>query len=208
MGYEIYGPLVATVDVEAAVTATIETWIDSYLAAVEEAHGTTVGFLARPNSYAASFDYDNWSEGQLPAVVVVCDGTSGQIERMGAGDILAQFTVNVDVIVTDTQESLARNVAALYQTAIAAILEQKGSLRGAGTTPFATGTNLTGWRIVLPDVNNRTLVAGTTTVNVLVAPVLNALSGPSVVPAPAESAPPDEPEITSVNTTVTAQPIG
>ena len=175
------GPIVGLPDVEDAVVATIELWINEYLSEVESQGGLANGTITRPLSYSKTYDYDNWPKGQIPAVAVVCPGTIGQPER-SSGNVGAWFDVEVDVIVSGQDELDARRAAGRYQTAIATLLEQQGSLRASGSEPFAQNTWFQGFKVELPEVENRTLAVGTASFHVFVNPIFNRLAGPANPP--------------------------
>lgn len=185
----IFDPIIGTPDVEDAITATIALWADIYLSERERQVGLTVGTLARPASYNDTYDLENWPEGQLPGVAVVCPGTVEKPEERGSGDIEAWFEASIDLIVSDQTEALARRVAGHYQAAISTLLGQQSALKCLLTdTPqtydptrddFASDLELQGYRIELPDVSNRTLAVATINLHVLVGSVYNAKAGPA-----------------------------
>ena len=183
----IYGPSVDIGDVEDAVQNTISYWIDTYLAMKERAAGLPVPTISRPASYNETFDYLNWPEGQLPGIAIVCPGTVEEPMRRGSGDVAAWFEVSIDAIVSGQQEADTRRVAARYQGAISALLEEQSLLASGTDVPFADDLALIDWKIELPDESNRTLVVSTTTIHVLVGSILNAYDGPVTLPSPPES---------------------
>ncbi len=200
----IFGPLIDNDDVEKAVGDTIGYWIDSYLAEKERDKGLTVGQIARPRSYLQTYDADNWPEGQLPAIAIVCPGTVGNLELHGSGEISAWFDVTVNAMLEGTSEADARKIAAIYASSIGTLVMQKQGLNGAAGPSFATDVNPLGWTINLADIDNRTLATGSVRFHVLVDEIMNSNDGPVTLPSPPEAAPPDGPTVSAVTTTVVA----
>lgn len=192
----LFGRLVSDADVETAVLATLNLWLPTYISEVERQAGNlTVGTLARPRSAQSSFDFENWVEGQLPALVVVCPGTAGSFDRQGAGVYSAWFEVQTGVLVEDTTEANARRVAQLHQAAVDGVMVQHGTLGG-----FATDMNLISRQTRLPDVSNRTLAYAESMYHVMVDDIVARPGGPPRpdVPLPDPTAPwPDDPTITT-----------
>lgn len=176
---DIFGPIVDTDTVEQAVLATLWPWMDTYLAETESRKNIAPGTLARPRSAQTSYDFENWREGQLPALVVVCDGTAEDMERGDGGIYAAWFAIHAGVLVEDATESDARRVASMHQASIELILAQRGGLGG-----LATRTRLRGRANRLPDTDNRTLAYAESTANVLVIDVANDQLGPSTANPP------------------------
>lgn len=201
-----FGALVDNNDVENAVTATITFWIDAYLAAKERAKGLSVPTFARPASYNETYDYDNWPEGQLPGIAVVCGDPDELIYHAG-GVVGAWFAVNVDAIVTDQTEAFARKVAAAYANTLAALLTQQSALMGAGSEQFAVDVVFDGWELTLPDVSNRTLAVGQVQLRVLVDTIFDPTTAPLALPDPPESDPGDWPQADTTDLTLTTVPV-
>lgn len=178
----IWGTSVDNDDVVQAVINTIDYWIDAYLSLKESVKGIADQTIARPRSYNPTFDVDNWVEGQVPQIAVVCAGTVGEQTLRGSGDVSSWFEVHVSAIVTDQTEALTRRVAAIYQSALAMILKQQQQLDGGTGDPFASELTLMEWQIELPDESNRTLISSTVVVHVLISSILNASDGPTTLP--------------------------
>jgi hypothetical protein len=194
-------------DVEQAVLATVGYWIDMYLGQKERLKGWPPGQqLARPNSYIQTYDPENWPEGQTPAIVCVCHGTVGEPLRYGNG-VGAWFEVDVDSIVVGTTEAEARNIAGAYASAIAVLLEGQPQLMGTGTEPFSTDCVFQGWKLELPDEENRTLAVATTTFHVKVDQIFNQYQAPIAPPLPAAEDPGAVQTVAEFNLTLTENPV-
>ena len=178
----LIGEIVSTPDVEDAITATIVLWADEYLGDFEEQHDQSRNTISRPASYNETFDVDNWSEGQLPSVSVICPGTVGDLEHASGGDVNAWFEATISVMVSGQDERDARRVAGFYQSALATLLEQQGSLRANADTPFAQATHVIGTELRLPDADNRTLAVGNVTIRTFVTGIFNRFDGPAGPP--------------------------
>jgi hypothetical protein len=201
----IIGPMVDNGDVELAALSTIGYWIDMYLGMKERAKGWPVGQLARPNSYIQTYDPENWPEGQTPAIVAVCHGTVGEPLRYGNG-VGAWFELDIDSIVVGQTEAEARNIAAAYASTVATMLEQQSQLMGEGDTPFSTDCPFQGWKLELPDEENRTLAVATATFHVKVDQIFNQYQAPLAPPVPSAEDPGDEPTADTINFSLTEHP--
>jgi hypothetical protein len=195
---DIFGPLIDNTDVESAVSKTVEYWIDVYLAAKERAKGWSVQTLARPASYNATYDYDNWPEGQLPGIAVVCHGTI-EDPAYHHQAVSAWFEVDVDVIVTDQSEATARAGASAYVSALATLITQQAGLCGSGDVAFASDARFVAWDLKLPDVDNRTLAVGTTQFHVLVSDIFDPSAGPLALSDPSHSDPGQFPTVANTD---------
>jgi hypothetical protein len=191
---DVFGQIISTENVEDAYVSLIELWIDTYLSEVERQNDLTVPTLARPASYQADFDPDNWVLAQLPGVVVVCPGTDGDLERQGNQQYGGWFRVGVAVIVSEQTEPMARTSAQRYQAAINALVTQHPDLQG-----FAQQTVLVSFDVELQAPQETRYVAlATTTFKTWVDGIVTASSGP-LLPDPDETswnpdAPPGSPE--------------
>ncbi len=175
----IFGALIPSSAVEQAVLALAAQWTDTYLAEVERQQGMSVPTLERPRSQQTSYDFENWPEGQLPALVCVCPGTTGELERSGVGQYGGWFALSVGVLVEDTTEANARRVSQLHQAALDGLLVQHGSLGG-----FASDLYLTARASRLPDIDNRTLAYAESSYRVFVDQIVARSGGPPTADPP------------------------
>jgi hypothetical protein len=195
----VFGPIVTQSQVEAAVLATIEKWVDTYLAQLERVLDLTVPTIERPQSYGPSFDLANWEGLNQPAVVIVGDKLP-PFDKAGGDRYNALFPFSVGIFVTDQTEQAVRNAASTYVAAVGALLVQNGSLGG-----IATNTDMLDWDLRLPDPNNRTFALGEIDLHVWVNSILTGTGGPATPDPPTEPEAPispwplvETPEITVV----------
>lgn len=201
----VFGTFVPTIAVQDAVRAVLDVWSDTYLAVLERQMGLTVGSLQRPRYIGPSFDNDNWPEGQLPAILIVCPGPTGGLERHGSGQYGGMFAVQVSVLVEDTTEENAIRVASVYQSAIEGELLQRGALGG-----IATSTEMRSRLVEAPDPdNNRTLARAVNEFDIFVDAIVTAGAGPATPAPPTDPEAPvsDWPHVSSTDVTVNAEPI-
>lgn len=200
----IFGRILTNEQVSGPVLDLLWTWLPTYLAEVERQTGTQVGLTAMPRSMQAAYDLENWPELQLPAVIVVCNGTLGEPEPHGDGSYGAWFEVVAGVMIEDSTEALARASAGRYQAAIETIINAHQDIEG-----LATDTRWQGRLIELPDAHNRTLVLGTTHFEIFVDDITNQQAGPTqLTPTATPSDPyPDWPTVRSTSMTVSTEPL-
>lgn len=177
----IFDAILSEADLETAIIVTINTWIPTYLAEIERQAGLPAGQLTVPNTVAAAFDLNNWSEYQSPSIIVVT-GPMGIPERAGGDRYTAVYPVTVGAFLSGQKEPEVRATAQRYIAAVAALLVQNGSLG----TFAATETLMIGRHVELPDPENRTLARGVVELHVTVDSILTGAAGPAA-PDPAAS---------------------
>jgi hypothetical protein len=171
----VFGPLKGAIDVREAVKATIEEWIETYLARVEKHYGLKPRTIQTPRSYVFADDgsLNKRPEKQLPCVLITCTGTKGDARREGDGTYRAPWSVGVGVLVSSKDQLSSSNLAQWYSTAIMALMVHNGTLGG-----FAEATTWRGQRNDdLKPEQNRTLAAGTNVFEVLVPEVVRKGAG-------------------------------
>jgi hypothetical protein len=174
----VFGPIVTDEDVQAAVAATLQKWMPTYLALIERKVGLAPKSLPVPKvgSYVLTDDgtLNKKPEDQLPAIVVLTPGV-GKVtpKRDGSGKFRAGFVVNVAAIVSAKDQPSTSALAKRYRKALELILIQQPSLGG-----FAEGVVFQGWRTDdLRSEDDRTIAAGTNVFEVLVAGIAEAGAG-------------------------------
>lgn len=176
----IFGPIIDASRVEDAVLSLLQVWLPTYLSEVERQAGMTAGQLARPRSWQAVNDVDNWPENQLPAVFVVPTGTTGEPERLGDGTYSTWWAFGVVAVTPANDEVHARRNAQLYTAAIRALLLHRQSLGGLGTATVWTGERFDAGSL---SGRNRTLGVGSSEYRVNVMNVVQTGKGP-IAPDP------------------------
>lgn len=201
----IYGNLVTDNKVEAAVLATLQGWLPSYL--VEVARQDAAGSVAMPKSWETIRDsVTKWNEQAMPAIVVQVGGTL-RTTRQGS-KYRVVYGASIGAIIGGQTRQQTRRIAGVYSMAIAAALTQHGDLAG-----FADGCEWTDTVYdLITEERSRTLMAAIVSVDVSVNAVLDVAQGPTG-PAPDPGDPtvpglPDWGEADDVETAVTILSIG
>ena len=176
----LFGRILTGEQVEDAVVATLQLWMETYLAEVERQTSRPLRSLPLPRSYQVAQEFMKWPEEIIPAVVVVSPGTDGDPVMRGDGRYEATWTVGVAIVVAAATRNDTHSLAMAYSAAVRAALTQRPSLGG-----FAAGTTWGGESYDdLPSEDARSLQAGYQIFNVTVEDVMNARGGPpAAVPA-------------------------
>lgn len=185
-----YEQIITGGQVERAVGASVELWINDYLGEMERIEDYEPGSIARPNEIIASSDLDKWNELPVPVVLVVNGGTQGKPKRRGLGAWEATWLVALVPIVSDQTVEDSRKLAGAYAGAVrAAILQHKrlkSPLYPAGFASFLM------WEDEkydpIPFLESRTLAAGHIYLSVGVENVTTEQAGPRIpYPEPEET---------------------
>lgn len=175
MNDPVFGPLIDARDVQRAVEATLDKWIETYLAMVERLNELDPRTLPAPESYVHKDDgtLDKRPEDQTPTIVILSPGTTGEARMEGDGMYRATWVVNVAAIVESADPGYVSELAKLYNAVIRAALVQNGSLDG-----FAVSTRWRGERNDdLRSEASRSLAAGTNVFEVTVKDVVQKGAG-------------------------------
>ena len=123
IGIASWGPLVVATDVDDAVIAQLRTWMPTYLRQAGSERNLTFN-LARPRTYANTFQGQEFLDHQLPAIV--CTTASLQAAR-GGPDVPYKGTWQslVACVVRGKSPAATRWLAAVYGGTIARLLMQQ-----------------------------------------------------------------------------------
>lgn len=177
-----FGPVVAPPQVERAIEAVAKEWLPTYVNVVRSSEGLNLTEPFKyPQSWQNSFDFKNYAEWNLPSFICVCSGTPKGYERGEGGEIGAWFAWECAVLLEDTKEQSARRVAGMYATAIALMLEQRGSLN-----KLASDTLTHKIETKLPVAQTRSLVLGHVTGESFINNIMNKYDGPPIGTFPGE----------------------
>lgn len=132
----IFGDFVDSAQVEASVTALLQTWLSTYLYELERQKGLTEGSLARPRSYNVESGPGVAFLGaeQIPAIMVVSSGLAGKPAREGDGSYRASWIIGVGAVVSARDAQSTRLLAGHYAAAIRMLLLQKRDAQWEGIT--------------------------------------------------------------------------
>lgn len=175
----LYGPIVESEDVRAAVEATIAAWLDAYVAEVERQKGITLPPV-RHYDVASPQTPD-----QMPAVVIVAPGIAGEPARRGDGTYDVPWAVGVGIVVAAETRAESSRMCSAYTAALRALLLQQASLGGFAEDVawLDEGVTEIAW------TTDRSIHGGSIQLAVTVRAVVNAAGGPVAVPTPSPTAP-------------------
>ena len=123
----VLGQLVSTWTIERAARAVLrdERIVGAYLDEItrqDTAAGQPVDRVERPRSVSIRERVSRFSDEQLPALILVCPGTTDTPRRDGEGLYSATYAFGVTAVAQATDEDLARELAGILAAAGAAIL--------------------------------------------------------------------------------------
>lgn len=173
----IFGPIVLASDVDAAVVATIRTWLPTEVAQIRR--DKTVPYavaLPRDNAYATVLEDEPALLDPLPAVLVTTGGTSGAPEPGGDGMVSATWAVTVTAIVRGRNKKETRQQAAIFEAGIRRALLHNRTLDGFAASLYWQGMTL--GPVADTTDKGRTLAAGQSTWLVAVDEVVQLNVGP------------------------------
>lgn len=114
----VFGPAVGAQEVEAAVLATLKTWLPTYIHEMERRTGRDPDTIAQVRSWNETSDFSQNPGIALPAVIVVSPGLGGEPERRGNGVYAAWWQIVVGVVVGAATARAANELAKLYAEAV------------------------------------------------------------------------------------------
>lgn len=202
-----FGPLIGPWDVEQAVIAAIQAWLDTFLNEIERDHGITPRTLPRPPAPASVYGGPDWlnvTQENIPAVIVKVL-PSGPPEKSASSGYGQWYEVEVGSHIVDgdatvLEEHQVRMWAGFYATAVAALLIKEP------IADFVIDVDLTASPSVeLPEAEIRRYARGLCTVRIMVKPTLQEGPGP-LEPDPAPV--PDGPDPTTPGDWPTVGPQG
>lgn len=122
-----WGVILAETDIDRAAIATLRRWMGTYLTHIEADRNLPSYLLARPTaeSYQNALEDDTFPDGRLPAIIVQTAQTEGDPDpRLVGTDTAysADWRVNVSAVVRGRTPPETREVAALFNGAVRAIL--------------------------------------------------------------------------------------
>lgn len=131
----MFGTLFVPEDLEKATRDLLNLWLPTYLSEVERQQEVEPGKIARPKFIGTSVEADLWPGEELPAIIVVAPGTSGEPDREDGAKWAAWYQVTVACLVQAPDEISVRALTGFYSAAVRGAILQHPSLGG-----FAEGT--------------------------------------------------------------------
>jgi hypothetical protein len=195
MPESLFGPIIATQNVENAVIATYRVWINEYLAEVERQSGLRRKTLPRPpapESIHGGVDFESWFQDTTPQVMVVVEPNDA-LEYGESSGYVQGYDVRVGCLwvgsgseLAQRPEDEARAVVSYYGAALM-LLVQTGPLSTlAESLPFERLRMTQAPQTSLPDPDRRQIAQSVVTFELWVAEVIKESAGP-VQPNPKES---------------------
>lgn len=164
-------------DLENAARNTLRTWVPTYLREIElQKELGTSGVLPLPQSYLVAEELDQQQGNELPAIVLLSPGLSGNRPMQeGDGTIRAYFHLGIGVLVAANNSENTKRMVRLYTAVVRAIMLQKQSLGD-----FANGVTWLdeSYDDKFPFPDNLTISAGQVLFEVDVPDVTNRFGGP------------------------------
>lgn len=151
-----WGAILVETDIDAAVIRQLRKWMGTYLKHMEDVRDLAPYTLARPHaaSYQNALEDDTFPDGRLPAIVVQTAQTEGEPEPQLVGTdaaYSADWRVNVSAVVRGRTPPETREVAAVFNGVVRAILTQQQcgvgaiSWQGSMLVPYPDTTGQGRW---------------------------------------------------------------
>jgi hypothetical protein len=200
------GRIVTGRDVELAAMSLLKRWLGTYLAECERQRGFAPGALQRVRGWATAADFEKWPEDQLPCVLLVSPGLTESPVVASATEYRAKFSLGIAAIVSARTMDETAALAKLYVAACRACVLQHQSFEG-----FAAGVEwLDETYDDLDSIDTRSLGAGQAIFAVHVDGFARRWNGPKTPndPPAVDTDPlPDDPTVSTVETTVLPIPV-
>lgn len=214
---DTFGRIIDDGDVEQAVMALLQRWMDTYLNAVERLHGLDAGYTARPRSWIHKPELEKWPEDQLPSVIVISTGLDDRPVKDGRFRYRVPWLIGIAVVCSaggPDPQTASRQMAYRYAATIRAIMVQKQSMDKALNGTVRGIDWIDGRNNELPDQpgDDRTIYASRQVFRLEVDDVLTEAAGPLDPEPPADPTvpPPDVPVVADadhVEFTINKEPI-
>jgi len=170
----IFERIVTGADLEQWCLDTLHRWFPSYLAELERQHGIAAGALQRPRAYLRVPSLDKWPEDQLPAVLLISEGTLDPPRQDGEKHYRARWLIGTACVCSARTEAESRTLAMLYIAALRALFIQRPSLDGNASGTVWLSEDYT----ELDYDDGRSLAAGRAVFTVEVEDVVSGDAGP------------------------------
>lgn len=199
-----FGPIKTAWTVEQAAQAILALWLPYWLGEAERQAGRQPSdpWIPGPRSIEVFTRLSRWEEHQLPAVVVVSDGTDGAPSRDGRGRWSAWWRLGVGVWVSARDQDATRRVGHLYAAAIRGCLLSHPTLGGVADRIDWTGER----QDEVETDQARTMAAATVSFRVHMTDVAGV--GPTVMPTPTPDPHlpwPADPNVQTTNINITGE---
>lgn len=150
--------------------------------------------LAVPKSYATVSEYDRFPEQGLPAIIVAAPGLAEAPVLNGAGDLRADWIIEVSATVSANGARATRRLSQMYLAAIQGAILQRRSLGDPYSAAYLTDVQYAD----VPSERRRSIAAAAAAFRVSVEGILSTKAGP-VTPEPPDPVPATWPVIETVN---------
>lgn len=150
----IFGNLYGGDQIDSALIAVLERWMETYLKEVARQRGISQT-LEVPRSIVAVSEFDRWPEEQLPSIVIVNPGTDGVPAKDGAGVFRAHWPIEICISVQADTQAITRRNSQLYIAAARGCLMQRRALEAG-----MKGVDWGGESYELVDIEKRRSIAG------------------------------------------------
>lgn len=191
-----FGPMVAAVDLEDRLEATLQRWLPSYLFEVERLHGYDPGTLPQPRAWVRSSDVEKMPGDQIPAIMIGSPGITDPPIADGGGYYVARWQVNLGVeVIARGVRPRALDLARLYALALRGAAIQQANDTTLALAPL--GVVRVEWiderYDYLDSIDDRTVAVGIVELAIEVADVLQRNAGPTDPILPPSGPTPESP---------------
>jgi hypothetical protein len=178
---DIFKPIIDGNTLEQAIRDSIRAWWDVY----SKEYALQRGYdnpLPRPRSWIISQDVNRDGADQLPTVVVISPGLTGERPtRDGEGNFTAKWSVGVGIFVAAKNRGSTAKLVREYAAIIRAIVIQKPTFDGVASYVDWVDES---YDDAFAFRDDETIAAGQVILDVTVEDVLNKFGGPSGDPPP------------------------
>lgn len=182
--YRPYGPMVSATELRRELLATMQKWFPPVLAQLSRQEGQGIDYLPPPQTYRRLPDFTALTDDQSPMCIVTSPGTVTEPHRDEGGQWMAQWRLNVFVVVRDESYEAVADKLGLYLVAAQIIGLQHG-LSEMWHQPFRLAQTTLN---ELDTSDARTIGAGMVSFIVPIADMVSDIAGPidleEVGPAP------------------------
>lgn len=128
---DVFFPIVDGSQLEDAVLQTLQDWFLTYTREFEIQRGIPRDYIPQPRSWVVADNGEREGADQLPSIVVVSPGLTGEPLMDGEGNFRAAWIIGVGIFVSARTRSDTSQLSRQYAAIVRAILLQKASLDGS-----------------------------------------------------------------------------
>jgi hypothetical protein len=116
-----------------ACQATIEEFIEDYLAEYERQNGLAVKTIPVFKTYTQVNEFRDWAGNETPVCVIVSPGLNGKAAKKGDGTYTGQFVLGVAAIVQANNRDATNKLSRAYGAVLRQLLLQQRGMQGVAS---------------------------------------------------------------------------